>query len=202
MSVGVKFKDLQQPPCSLTGVCSSLSALPALSGGPSRAAASPSRRPLPRPVRPPDWEQHGAGFGGSVRGTPSVEPDPRQPLSKHCSNRVTEHPALGRAGAVTSAPARKALPEPSPPSTSPAPGRWRLLGLDTSWAQPWGAAGWASRRLSGKVAARNSAANLGYWLRAPTETLLFVLGAPSSRGPTQHTEGDESLFQGCIQMTV
>lgn len=128
MSVGIKTKDPQQPLCSLTSVYSPLCPVPALSGAASGAPASPSRRPLPHPVQPPDWELHEEGFGSCAQGTRSVEPDPRQPLSKHGGNPAAEHPTLRRDGdlgpCVEGAAASRVA--------SPAPGRWHLLTLGTS----------------------------------------------------------------------
>lgn len=153
LSVGIKTKDPQQPLCSLTSVYSPLCPVPALSGAASGAPASPSRRPLPHPVQPPDWELHEEGFGSCAQGTRSVEPDPRQPLSKHGGNPAAEHPTLRRDGdlgpRVEGAAASRVLGTRA----------LRLAGgICSPWAraaaQPRGAARRASHRLNEKVAAK------------------------------------------------
>lgn len=153
LSVGIKTKDPQQPLCSLTSVYSPLCPVPALSGAASGAPASPSRRPLPHPVQPPDWELHEEGFGSCAQGTRSVEPDPRQPLSKHGGNPAAEHPTLRRDGdlgpRVEGAAASRVLGTRA----------LRLAGgICSPWAraaaQPRGAARRASHRLNEKAAAK------------------------------------------------
>lgn len=153
LSVGIKTKDPQQPLCSLTSVYSPLCPVPALSGAASGAPASPSRRPLPHPVQPPDWELHEEGFGSCAQGTRSVEPDPRQPLSKHGGNPAAEHPTLRRDGDLG--------PRVEGAAASHVLGTRALhlaSGVCSPWAraaaQPRGAARRASHRLNEKAAAK------------------------------------------------
>lgn len=153
LSVGIKTKDPQQPLCSLTSVYSPLCPVPALSGAASGAPASPSRRPLPHPVQPPDWELHEEGFGSCAQGTRSVEPDPRQPLSKHGGNPAAEHPTLRRDGDLGP------CVEGAAASCVLGTRALRLAGgICSPWAraaaQPRGAARRASHRLNEKVAAK------------------------------------------------
>lgn len=118
-----------------------------------RSPGVPQQKAPSSPCAATDWELHEEGFGSCAQGTRSVEPDPRQPLSKHGGNPAAEHPTLGRDGdlgpCVEGAAASRVLGTRA----------LRLAGgVCSAWAraaaQPRGAARRASHRLNEKAAAK------------------------------------------------